>query len=460
MWRYFAFRKFGVVSAETFLLLCCVFTANNYFLRESPLVYSGGRHLLPKAVLIALTFQILLHLNDIYDLRITRSTREFAVRLGQGLVMAAAILLSLQYLTPVLMVGRVVFFISLFLCSIFLILWHTMLRVYLGSRAPHTNLLVLGTGPLARELVKEVLRHPETGIKVTGFVGDNPQLVGVSIVNPKVIGVYQDLPQLVAQHKVDRIIVELQDRRGKLPIRELLDFKTRGVAVEDATSFYERFAGKIPIENLKPSWMVFNSGFGVSKKLLFEKRVLSVLVSFVLLLLFSPVILALMVLIKLDSKGSAFFKQERVGQNGRIFKIWKFRSMYENAESKSGPVWSAGAQDTRVTRVGKLMRRTRLDELPQLFNVLRGDMSLVGPRPERPHFVQQLAETIPFYQLRHVVKPGVTGWAQINFGYANSFEHTVEKLQYDLFYIKNMSWILDALIIFETIKTVLVKKGS
>jgi sugar transferase (PEP-CTERM system associated) len=357
------------------------------------------------------------------------------------------------------MVGRGVIGIAIILSSIFLILWHTILRLYLGARTPHTNLLVLGTGKLAREAVKEILAHPELGIKVLGFVDDNPQLVGVSIVNPKVIGVYEDLPKLVANHKVDRIVVGLQDRRGKLPIKDLLDFKTRGVAVEDATTFYERVAGKIPIENLKPSWMVFNTGFGVTKRALLKKRILSLIVSSFLLTLSSPIILVLMVLIKLDSKGPIFYRQERVGQDGKTFMLVKFRSMYQDAEKGTGPVWCREG-DNRITRVGRIMRRMRLDELPQFFNVLRGDMSLVGPRPERPHFVQKLVESIPFYPLRHIVKPGITGWAQINYGYANTLDRTIEKLQYDLFYIKNMSWVLDSLIILETVKMVLVKKGS
>jgi sugar transferase (PEP-CTERM system associated) len=428
-------------------------------LHELPLGFTGRNQILLKALLIAVVFQLSLHLNDIYGFRGNRPSKEYAARLCYALTFAAVVQCFIFYLIPAVTVGRGVFFIAIILSAFFLVLWHTFLRLYLGARTPHTNLLVLGTGNLAREAVREILAHPELGIKVLGFIDDNPQLVGVSIVNPKVIGLYEDLPRLVADHKVDRIVVGLQDRRGKLPIKELLDFKTRGVAIEDATTFYERVAGKIPIENLKPSWMVFNSGFAVTKSALMKKRVLSILVSSALLALFSPVILLLMVLIKLDSKGPAFYKQERVGQDGKTFMLVKFRSMLENAESGTGPVW-AKEGDARITRMGRLMRRTRLDELPQFINVLRGDMSLVGPRPERPHFVQQLVESIPFYPLRHIVKPGITGWAQINYGYANTLDHTVEKLQYDLFYIKNMSWMLDSLIILETVKTVLVRKGS
>ncbi len=459
MWRYLALRKLGVVFAETLLLVWCVLGAYYLRLHESPFASSERHKILPKALLIAAIFQLFLHLNDIYNFRGTRPSKEYVVRLCQALFMATMALCVLFFIAPDLTIGRGVFAYCLLLSPIFLVLWHTVLRLYLGTRAPHTNLLVLGTGNLAREAVKEILRHPELGIKVVGFVDDDPKLVGVSIVNPKVVGLYQDLPQLVANNKVDRIIVGLQDRRGKLPIKELLDFKTKGVAIEDATAFYERVAGKIPIENLKPSWMVFNTGFGVSKRMLLEKRILSLVVSSVLLLLLSPIMLLLMILIKLDSKGPIFYKQERVGQGGGTFMLVKFRSMREDAENGTGPVW-AKDKDDRITRIGTLMRRTRLDELPQLYNVFRGDMSLVGPRPERPHFVQQLAEAIPFYPLRHTIKPGITGWAQINYGYANSMDHTVEKLQYDLFYIKNMSWVLDSLIILETVKTVLVEKGS
>jgi sugar transferase (PEP-CTERM system associated) len=459
MWRYLALRKFGAVFTETLLLVSCVLASYLFYPHESQGASSGSSPLILKALIIAVIFQLSMHLSDVYAFRGSRLSSKFVLCIFQSLIIAVCILCILFFKTSVLNIGRSVFTLSMVLCSIFLVLWHTMLRLYLRSRPPHTNLLVLGTGNLAREAVREILRHPELGIRVIGFVDDDPLLVGVSIVNPKVVGLYQDLPRLVADNNVDRIVVGLHDRRGKLPIKELLDFKTRGIAIEDATTFYERVAGKIPIENLKPSWLVFNSGFGVSKRALMEKRIFSLLASSILLVLLSPIFLLAMILIKLDSKGPVFFKQERVGQGGRTFMLVKFRSMIQDAEVGTGPVWSTEG-DSRVTRVGRLLRRTRVDELPQFYNVFRGDMSLVGPRPERPHFVQQLSEAIPYYPLRHVVKPGITGWAQINYGYASTMEHTIEKLQYDLFYIKNMSSILDGLIVMETIKTVLVKKGS
>jgi len=331
--------------------------------------------------------------------------------------------------------------------------------MYFGASSARSKILIMGTGPLARSLATEILGHREYGLQVCGFVDDNPALVGVSIVNPKVLGLSKELRRIVVDNGVDAVVVELQDRRGRLPVDELLDLKMRGVRVEEATSLYERLTGKISIENLKPSWMLFGEGFEVSRLVLIGKQIVSFSVSLLLLMLFLPLFPLIALLIKVDSRGPVFLRQERVGKDGKVFTLWKFRSMRKDAEQETGPVW-AKAQDSRVTRVGRHLRRTRLDELPQLFNVLKGDMSLVGPRPERPNFVEELSNTIPFYYLRHSVKPGVTGWAQINYGYGKSVEDSVEKLQYDLFYIKNLSWALDLLILLHTVKTVLVRKGS
>ncbi len=460
MWRYIAVRKFTVVATETMLLVCCSLDGFALWFHEFPLSSPVRNSILLRSVLVAAIIQYFLHLRDVYDFQKTRSAGDFGVRLGQALLMASAVLWALYYLVPIVRAEGGAFILGYFLCTVFVIAWHTILRIYFGIRSPRSNLIVLGTGRLAREIVQTILQKPELGYSVRGFVDDDPALVGTSIVNPKVIGLYQDLPTIIPENNVDRVVVELKDRRGRLPIQSLLEVKTKGIAVEDAADVYERLTGKIALENLKPSWLIFNSGFDISRSLLFRKRVISIIVSGLLMVLFLPVMLLLMVLIKLDSKGPIFFRQERVGQDGEIFTLWKFRSMCEDAEREGGPVWASGPDDQRVTRMGRFLRRTRLDELPQLLNVLRGDMSFVGPRPERPQFVQELEQCIPFYRLRHSVKPGITGWAQINYGYANSVENSVEKLQYDLFYVKNMSTFLDLLIILETIKTVLVRKGS
>ena len=463
MWRVFSryleFRKFGAVVLENALLVFCILDAAHIRLGTSFATSSQYPLFVSKAFLIALVFQLNLHFRDVYDFRKTASFPHFFSRLAQALLMASAALSLLFYFFPDLMVGRGVFVISMLLVSVFLTAWHTLLRLYFGVRAPRSRILILGTGRLARELVTEVLRRPEMGMGIAGFVDDNPSLVGTSIVNPRVLGLTRDLEEIVAENNVDRVVVELQDRRGRLPIQTLLSMKTRGVAIEDATSLYERVAGKIALENLKPSWMIFNPGFEVSKGRLLQKRVFSLAISLALLVLFAPIVLLAMALIKLDSRGPIFFGQERVGQDGRVFKLWKFRSMREDAEAETGPVW-ASLDDPRVTRIGRLLRRLRIDELPQLFNVLKGDMSLVGPRPERPHFVKELAEKIPFYHIRHAIKPGVTGWAQISYHYGSSLNDAIEKLQYDLFYVKHMSWLLDTVVIFQTIKIVLFNRGS
>lgn len=460
MWRYFALRRIGFAFVEMLLLACCGLFG--YFINFSEFPSSTGEYfyVLGKALVLAVVFQISLHLNDIYHVNENQFSFKFIKRLLRAIVFAILSACVIFFLFPWLNVGRTVFALNLILASLFVFLWHSTLCYYLLVRSPQTNLLALGASDLAIAAINEILNHPELGIKVVGFVTDASDNNDASGVNAKIIGDYDDFPKLVSEHEVNHIIVGLSDNRKKLPIEDLLGFKTNGMLIEDATTFYERVTGKIPIENLRPSWLVFNSGFDISKEVFLQKRILSIFLSIILLIITSPILLLTMVAIKLDSKGPAFYKQKRVGRNGRVFKLVKFRSMRQNAEKETGPVWSAQGNDNRVTRIGRFIRRTRIDELPQIYNVLRGDMDMVGPRPERPFFVEQLSREIPYYPLRHVVKPGISGWAQVNYGYANKLEQTIEKLQYDLFYIKNMSVALDLMVIFETVKTVLVRKGS
>jgi len=415
--------------------------------------------IIQRALICAIVFQSSLHLRDVYDFRKGLPLPRFALQLGQALGLASLLLWALYRMFPSLEVKYDVFALSLIFCSAFLLAWHTLLRAVNTFRRPASDVLILGTGAMARKLAKEVLRHPEYGLGVRGFASDDPELVGKSIVNPTVLGTYLDLPKIVSEHRIDRIVVAVEDRRGKLPVEELLNLKLQGIAIEDDSSFYERVCGKLSIEHLKPEWMIFNSGFNRHRRQMFFKQLLSVAVSIFLLILILPILPLIMLLIKLDSPGPIFYCQKRVGRDGRIFTLWKFRSMHEDAECNSGAVWAAD-DDPRVTRVGKYLRRLRLDESPQLLNIFRGDMTLVGPRPERPAIFAELRQNISEYALRHTVVPGVTGWAQINYAYANSIEHSIEKLQYDLFYVKNMSWVLDSIILFQTIKTVLVRRGS
>jgi sugar transferase (PEP-CTERM system associated) len=443
---------------ETLLLIQAGLTAMMIKLGHIPEFNAELSGILLNLVLIVLTFQVCLYVLDVYEMSLTIVLTEFARRFGLAMLLASILLWSLQFLFPQIGVARGVFLINFILSASVLTAWHMLLRFYLAEAKPRSNVIVIGTGPIARSLVREVLRRPELGIKIHGFVDDKPDLLGVALLKAKVIGLHEDLAEIIAERRIDRVVVELQDRRGRLPANELLFLKTRGIKIEDAISFYERVTGKIEINHLNPSWLLFNPGLDVPKHRLVCKRSAEFILSLLLLALFSPVLLITAVLIKLDSAGPVFYRQERTGKNGRTFILCKFRSMFQDAESATGPVW-AGENDSRITRVGRILRRTRIDELPQLFNVLRGEMSFIGPRPERPCFVRSLASHIPYYDLRHIVKPGITGWAQVNNGYANSVEDTTEKLRYDLFYIKNLSFRLDALITLDTVKTCLWLRG-
>jgi sugar transferase (PEP-CTERM system associated) len=282
-------------------------------------------------------------------------------------------------------------------------------------------------------------------------------MIGRSIVNPTVIGTPADIVRLVRTHRVNRIIVGLSDRRGKLPIDELLEAKLQGVRIEEPETTYERLTGKILLDELRPSWLIFSDGFRARWLTRAAKRLIDIVLAVVGLVVAAPLMLLTAIAVWLDSPGQVLYAQERVGEHGRRFTLYKFRSMRIDAE-RGTPIW-AREQDERVTAVGRFIRVTRLDELPQLWNVLLGDMSFVGPRPERPFFVEQLAQAIPFYRQRHAVKPGITGWAQVKYRYGASIEDAREKLRYDLYYVKHLSIIFDLTIVFDTVKVILWRKG-
>src|SRR5690606_408645 len=284
--------------------------------------------------------------------------------------------------------------------------------------------------------------------------------VGGPAINPGVIGTIEHIPSIVRARHVDRVVVSLVDARGKLPMEKLLEMKLEGVTFDHLPSVYEEYTGKIAVENLRPSWLIFSEGFKKSRTLAAIKRPVDVIVAGMGLVIGAPVFFAVAAAVKLTSPGPVFYHQQRVGLRGRIFWVHKFRSMRQDAEAVTGAVWAVPTGDPRVTPIGLFLRRTRLDELPQLWNILKGDMSFVGPRPERPEFVSQLTEQIPYYGQRHIVRPGLTGWAQIRYTYGASAEDALQKLQYDLYYIKNLSIALDLYIMFETIKTVILRKGA
>ncbi len=275
----------------------------------------------------------------------------------------------------------------------------------------------------------------------------------------RILGCYSDLSTMVDEMKVDRIVVALDDRRGRLPAEDLVSCKFKGVIIDDMQTVLEELTGKIITHGLYPSWVIFSGGFNMSRLMLLSKRFMDIMLACILLVLSLPVCLFTAMAIKMESEGPAFFSQKRVGEKQKLFTIYKFRSMRADAEKLTGPVWAL-TDDDRVTRVGKIIRRLRIDEIPQFFNILKGDMSFVGPRPERPHFVKKLGELIPFYVERFAVKPGLTGWAQVNYPYGASVEDAIEKLEYDLYYIKHISLMLDVLVVLKTAKVVMLRIGS
>jgi len=415
-------------------------------------------YLILKALVIVACVQLSLYYFDLYDLKAFRRNIELGIRLLQSLGVSSILLAFLYYLFPLLIIGRGIFLISLGFMGVVIVSWRIVYNHILKTRQLDQRIMIIGSGPLAKNIGKEIVEGVDTGFKVIGFITDQPERVGEKLENPSMIGDPSQILDMATKEKVDRIIVALEERRGNFPVAQLLECKMRGMAVEEGIEFYEHLTGRLQVESLRPSSLIFSEGFKKSKLTMWARRVAEFTLSVIGLILFSPIFLVISVLIKIDSRGPVFYKQERVGERGKIFKLLKFRSMVEDAEA-NGPVW-AEQDDKRNTRVGRWMRKWRIDEIPQMFNVLKGDMSFVGPRPERSFFVEKLRKEIPFYDQRFSVKPGVTGWAQIKYPYGASKEDALEKLKYDLYYLKNLSLLYDLLVIFETIKVVLFGKGA
>jgi sugar transferase (PEP-CTERM system associated) len=454
-------RTVVLIGGETCLLLAAV-AAGIYVRLGSDawwlLQNDGG---VPKVLLVVGICQLSLYYADLYDLRGVGSIHDLTVRLFQALGATSLLLAAVYFLSPDWIIGRGVFLMSVVFMVTFVVGWRVAFAWLTQRVAPRERLLLVGTNAAAVDLARELFeRRQELGVEIVGFVDPDPARIGAPVLNPGVIGAIDDIPFLVSKLNVDRVVVSLADARGKLPMNQLLDIRLdSGVPFDHLASVYEKYTGKIAVENLRPSWLIFSEGFRKTRLLMAAKRVLDLVGSAAGLVIGAPIVLLCAVAVKCTSRGPVFFHQRRVGLRGREFTVHKLRTMRADAEADTGPVWSA-ANDNRVTVVGGVLRRTRLDELPQLWNVLTGEMSLVGPRPERPEFVSQLTEGIPFYGQRHVLKPGLTGWAQVRYTYGASVEDAIEKLQYDLYYIKNLSIALDLVIMLETIKTVVTRRGA
>jgi sugar transferase (PEP-CTERM system associated) len=421
---------------------------------------------------IAVLAQVSLSYNDLYDWRVAQNRAELPNRLLHACGYALVMLSVVVFVFPTLFrfpglrdVSGETWKLILLLCLGFVALWfwRTGLHWFFYKWSLGERVLIFGSGPQAHGLARLIRENPFSGFEPVGLVRapqDAPAPVADAGVSPgeQVLGDAPELARIARQKRTARVVIALEERRGTLPVAQLLECRMSGVLVEEKEAMYERIAGKMAIQSLRPSYLIFGSGFARHPIASVVKRAIDVVVSLIGLLLSSPVCVLVAILIKLDSKGPVFFTQERVGQGGQEFRVIKFRTMRTDAE-KSGPVW-AQKNDVRVTRIGRFLRLSRIDEIPQMLNVLAGKMSFVGPRPERPHFVTELSRQISFYPLRHTVKPGLTGWAQVNYPYGASVEDAEQKLRYDLYYIKNMSPLFDLTIILRTVGVILFGKGA
>lgn len=431
------------------------FSIHNY---GSAIQYLASWQTFFRFLVVILASEISLYFHDLYDFRLMESLSEVFIRVLQAFGVACVLLAIFYFVSPDVGLGRGIAAFAAPLIVGLTSCWRVIWLRHCRELGNIERMLILGTGPAGIRLTRDILDRPELQVRVLGFLDEKGENIGKSLVNPGIIGAAADLESIVRAQGITRVVISLLERRGCTPIRQLLRLKFAGVRVEEAHSVLERMTGRIVLEHLSPSWLILSEGFRKSTTLIWTKRLLDILVSFVALVLCLPLLLIVAVAIWAESGSPILFRQERTGLYGREFSMLKFRSMYNDAE-KEGPCWALSG-DSRITRIGRWIRKYRIDELPQVINVLRGEMSIVGPRPERPHFVAMLEEQIPFYGLRHSVRPGITGWAQVRYQYGGSIEETKTKLEYDLFYIKHLSVLLDLAVWFETLKVMLSGRGA
>ncbi len=462
--RYYPARKLIFFFTETFLIIATVIVAFYLHGRYIP-SYVFSLEFLPKVFLLVFILQIWLYYFNLYSFRVGDSLFDVFLRLLQAIGIATFLLGVLYFIFPSLMISSWSFMIFLFMIIFVAVSWRLLYFFFLKQGFLSEKIAILGLSDLAKEIFEEINKQLDCGFQVNLLVVNGEKhkeeivkLAEHARVPFKVRFSYQDLYKHCRQEGIDKLVVCIEERRGGLPVEELLRCRMQGLDIVEGETFYEHLTGKIIVEKIRPSWLIFHQGFRKPWHTMLFKRILGIVLSATGLLLTLPVIIIVALAIRLDSEGPILFVQERVGKDGKVFKLYKFRSMRVDAE-KDRPRW-ASKDDPRVTRVGRIIRKLRIDEIPQMWNVLKGDMAFVGPRPERPVFVEQLRLKIPFYDQRHTVQPGITGWAQICYPYGASEKDALEKLKYDLYYIKYMSTMFDFYIIFKTVKIVLFGEGA
>ncbi len=449
---YYPVRTLVLLIGEALIVWTSFLLGTIYEFREDSylaLNVDGGYY-----KILGLTVLVLLcsHGLDLYDTARLNTKGELYFRLLMVPGVMAFILAGVAYVKPNYLLGGGSSTVGLLILTVALIGWRLGFTWLVQMPILVERVYVLGTGDRAQRVVQGLRQNPELGVEIASWTGKMEGAITLESVGAH-------LMEIVHKQKVHRVIVAMPDRRGTIPMQELLELRVEGVKIEEATSWLEKISGKIEVENLYPSWLVYGEGFRRSTIFIVVRRVISIVISLIGLILALPLLPLIVLAIAIDSKGPVFYTQTRVGKAGHIFRVVKFRTMRQDAEAASGPQW-AGDNDPRVTRVGRFLRSSRLDEIPQLWCVLKGDMAFVGPRPERPEFIALLSKEIPYYGVRHMVRPGLTGWAQVKYKYGSTVEDSREKLQYDLFYIKNASIGLDLLIMFQTVKTVLLRRGA
>lgn len=452
--QYVSVKNLLLVLLESVLIACSLLAALKLRFWNEPgetEVFLLRPECVWQVLLVIVTFQLCFYYNDLYNLKATRPRQEQIIRMGQSLGVACLVLGAVYFFVPVVLIGRGVFVITVLLVLLLAMLSRMLLDMAWGITMPVSNVLLLGNGELAVTMAREFRQREDIAVNLLRLDGET---LPADRTGNTVLG----LSEFVRSHHVSRIIVAIEDRRGCLPVQELVRLRIQGIRVEEAHTAFAALTGRVWLPMIRPSWFVFSEGFQRSRITTAFKRALDLLFSCIGLLVCLPIMLIVAIAIRLDSPGPILYRQRRVGFRGRTFSVLKFRSMRTDAEL-AGAQW-AQQNDPRVTRLGRILRKYRFDEMPQFFNIIKGEMSFVGPRPERPEFVDVLREKIPYYDERHSVRPGLTGWAQVKYSYGASTEDACRKLEYDLFYLKNMSPLMDCAIVFQTVRTVLFCQGS
>jgi len=461
MAQSFSRRTFYLVLADIVVITTAVLEA--LVLR---LDYAGARSYLTeddgwvRIIPIVFIGMIALYFYDLYDFVIISDRRELMLRAVQALGAAWLALALVYYFVPFLEIGRGTAVYTIAFSLVLLLCLRASIHFLLGHPEIGEKVLIVGNGQLAVDTAKAITRRVDAGYRIAGFISSDFQNVKRRLPSARNLGSLDDMEMVVEREKINSIVINAQELNGSFPAEALLRMRLAGgVTVEEFPSFFERVTARIHLGMFHPSWVIFSHHVPNTQFKTIFREAFYRLLAFVGLILSLPIAAVTAVLIKLESNGPVLYSQERVGRHGRRIKVIKFRSMKVDAEKDGNAVW-AKKNDSRVTRIGKIIRTIRVDEIPQFWSILKGDMSFIGPRPERPQFVAMLAKEIPFYEHRHLVQPGLTGWAQIKYPYGSSIEDARRKLEYDLYYVKNQTIFLDVVILFETIKTILFGRGA